>query len=101
MGQATDTRFSSFKFTDIHHLIMTDVDKIKNRLRGLKAWYTRIETACEPYASGAKAGNKDIYETKRHELTTAKKKSITPLLNYCLPPITKKIQLKKKLTLKR
>ena len=62
---------------------MADINKIKNRLRGLKAWYTKIETACEPYASGAKAGDKNIYETKQHELTTAKKKiddALTELL---------------------
>ena len=62
---------------------MADIDKIKNRLRGLKSWYTKIETACEPYASGAKIGNRNTYEAKQHELTTAKKKiddALTELL---------------------
>ena len=53
---------------------MADINKIKNTIRGLKAWFTKIETACEPYASGAKTGNKEIYTAKQKELTKAKDK---------------------------
>ena len=51
---------------------MADIQKLRNSARGLKSWYTRVETACEPYATGTKTGSKDIYTAKAKELTNAK-----------------------------
>ena len=51
---------------------MADIQKLRNSARGLKSWYTRVETACEPYATGSKTGDKDIYTAKKRELTKAK-----------------------------
>ena len=51
---------------------MADVQKLRNSARGLKSWYTRVETACEPYATGSKTGAKEIFTAKMRELTKAK-----------------------------
>ena len=62
---------------------MAEIQKLKNSARGLKSWYTRVETSCEPYAMGTKTGTKDIYTAKRKELTQAKEnidRAMTELL---------------------
>ena len=62
---------------------MADFQRLRNSARGLKSWYTRVETACEPYATGSKTGNKEIYTAKMRELTKAKEnldKAMTELL---------------------
>ena len=53
---------------------MANINTIKNRIRGLKSWFTKIESACEPYASGDKTGDKEIFATKKKELAKAKDK---------------------------
>ena len=62
---------------------MAGIQKLKNSARGLKSWYTRVETSCEPYAMGTKTGTKDMYAAKRKELTQAKEnidRAMTELL---------------------